>query len=63
MSKWSLVVHLSLVGEVVEVEGDGFFDELADVHVASFGFSLDGFVELGVASERHHRIGLHHSAS
>ena len=41
------------------MEGDGFFDELADIHLAPFGFSLDVFVELGVASERHHRIGLH----
>ena len=45
------------------MEGDGFFDELADIHLAPFGFSLDVFVELGVASERHHRIGLHSAAN
>ena len=39
----SLVVHSSLVVEVVEVEGDGFFDELACVHVTPFGFFVDLF--------------------
>ena len=44
---------------VVEVFGDGFFDEFADAHVSSFGFLFKSFAEVVVASEGQHRISLH----